>query len=108
MRRTPTITLRGHDVTLGVSDGAQAETLLREAGFAHVEPNGVGMLRVFEAQERAGEMARVLRWFDFPRDAPQQQVLVLGHPEFRGINRVETARRLDRRGRRGLVASGRG
>lgn len=47
-------------VTVGASDVARAQALLRAAGFGRVEPHGAGALRVFEAHGRAGEIARIL------------------------------------------------
>ena len=46
-------------VEVGVSSPAQAATLLAAAGFAHVE-HADGRLRVYGAQERVPEIARVL------------------------------------------------
>ena len=46
-------------VEIGVSKPAQAATLLAAAGFAHVE-HADGRLRVYGAQERVPEIARVL------------------------------------------------
>lgn len=64
-------------VTVGVAERARAETLLREGGFAHVEPSGAGELRVFATQERAGEIARVLveGGLELQRLTPDQEYL---------------------------------
>ena len=49
---------RGH-VRVRASEPQRAEVLLAAAGFAHVEPAD-GHLRVFDAQDRVAEIARVL------------------------------------------------
>ena len=49
---------RGH-LRVGASEPQRAAELLAAAGFAHVEPAD-GHLRVFDAQERVPEIARVL------------------------------------------------
>jgi ABC-2 type transport system ATP-binding protein len=47
-------------VEVDVSNPGRAEELLREAGFLDITPVGAGELRVFGAQERSAEIARVL------------------------------------------------
>ncbi len=47
-------------VEVGASDLPRAEALLRESSFAHVERTGDDTLRVFNAEERAGQIARTL------------------------------------------------
>jgi ABC-type multidrug transport system ATPase subunit len=49
-------------VEVGVDDPARAETLLREAGFAHIErdPDAPGVLRVLDAADRSAEIAAVV------------------------------------------------
>lgn len=49
---------RGH-LRVGTPQPGPAAELLAQAGFAHVEPAD-GHLRVFDAEQRAGEVARVL------------------------------------------------
>ena len=49
---------RGH-VRVGASEPQRAAVFLAAAGFAHVEPAD-GHLRVFDAQDRVPEIARVL------------------------------------------------
>lgn len=47
-------------VEVGASDLPRAEELLRVTGFANIERNGESALRVFDAEERASEIARTL------------------------------------------------
>jgi len=49
---------RGH-LRVGTGQPGRAAELLARAGFAHVEP-AEGHLRVFDAEQRAGEISRVL------------------------------------------------
>ena len=49
---------RGH-LRVGTGQPGRAVDLLARAGFAHVEPAD-GHLRVFDAEQRAGEISRVL------------------------------------------------